>query len=86
MTDDGGTVVFLAGAVESDGRVRAVDGVDLQIAAGEVVALLGPNGASTSSTIDLMLGLTAPDPGTARLFGLTPTEAVRRGRADARRA
>ncbi len=50
---------------------------------GEVVALVGPNGAGKSTTIDAMLGLTTPDTGSARLFGLTPTEAVRRGRVGA---
>jgi ABC-2 type transport system ATP-binding protein len=41
--------------------------VDLSIDTGEVVALLGPNGASKSTTIDMLLGLAAPDAGTVSI-------------------
>ena len=61
------------------GPVRAVRGVDLEIAPGETVALLGPNGAGKSTTIDMMLGLLRPDAGTATLFGRTPAEAIKAG-------
>ena len=60
--------------------VQAVRGVDLVIAPGETVALLGPNGAGKSTTIDMVLGLTRPDAGTVRVFGLAPAEAVAAGR------
>ncbi|MDN5854033.1 MAG: ABC transporter ATP-binding protein [Actinomycetia bacterium] len=75
--------VDLAGLVKSYGPVRAVDGVDLRIARGEVVALLGPNGSGKSTTIDMMLGLATPGSGTARLFGLAPADAIRSGRVGA---
>ena len=61
------------------GTVRAVRGVDLDIAPGETVALLGPNGAGKSTTIDMMLGLLPPDAGWATLFGGEPSAAVRSG-------
>jgi ABC-2 type transport system ATP-binding protein len=64
---------------KSFGKVKAVRGVDLTIAPGEVVAFLGPNGAGKSTTIDMMLGLTRPDSGTAQLFGGDPVAAVRAG-------
>jgi ABC-2 type transport system ATP-binding protein len=50
----------------------AVDGIDVDVASGEVVALLGPNGAGKSTTMDMLLGLTPPDAGTVRLWGLSP--------------
>ncbi|MCZ4513907.1 ABC transporter ATP-binding protein [Streptomyces sp. ActVer] len=75
--------VSFAGAVKAFGAVRAVDGVDLEIARGETVALLGRNGAGKSSTISLLLGLNEPDEGVVRLFGGTPEEAVRAGRVGA---
>ncbi|MFF2651954.1 ATP-binding cassette domain-containing protein [Streptomyces sp. NPDC058045] len=75
--------VDFAGAVKSFGAVRAVDGVDLRISAGETVALLGRNGAGKSSTLSLLLGLNEPDAGSVRLFGGTPEEAVRAGRVGA---
>jgi ABC-2 type transport system ATP-binding protein len=61
------------------GPVRAVRGVSVTIAPGEVVALLGPNGAGKSTTIDVLLGLTKADSGTARLFGRVPGDAVKAG-------
>jgi ABC-2 type transport system ATP-binding protein len=74
-----GAAVALTGLRRSYGQVHAVDGVDLTIAPGEVVALLGPNGAGKSTTIDILLGLTRPDEGEARLFGRTPREAISAG-------
>jgi ABC-2 type transport system ATP-binding protein len=61
------------------GPVRAVRGVDIDIAPGETIALLGPNGAGKSTTIDMMLGLLPPDDGTVRIFGMTPGEAIKQG-------
>ncbi len=61
------------------GNVTALDGVDLSLQPGEVMALLGANGAGKSTAIALMLGLLKPDAGSAELFGRTPdTMAVRR--------
>ncbi|WP_246113424.1 ABC transporter ATP-binding protein [Streptomyces montanus] len=71
------------GAVKTFGAVRAVDGVDLELAAGETVALLGRNGAGKSTAISLLLGLHEPDEGVVRLFGVTPEESVRAGRVGA---
>ncbi|MFC8077726.1 ABC transporter ATP-binding protein [Streptomyces sp. NPDC057307] len=77
------TAVRVEGAVKSFGAVRAVAGVDLDIARGETVALLGRNGAGKSTTINLLLGLDEPDSGRVRLFGDTPERAVRSGRVGA---
>lgn len=74
-----GAAVGLTGLRKSYGEVRAVDGVDLVIAPGEVVALLGPNGAGKSTTVDMLLGLTKPDAGEARIFGQPPAPAVSDG-------
>ncbi|MBP0456160.1 ABC transporter ATP-binding protein [Streptomyces montanisoli] len=65
------------------GRVRAVAGVDLTVARGETVALLGRNGAGKSTTVGLLLGLDEPDAGTVRLFGGPPSRAVAAGRVGA---
>jgi ABC-2 type transport system ATP-binding protein len=59
--------------------VRAVDRVDLSVAPGEAVALLGPNGAGKSTTVDMLLGLTAPDRGSVSIFGREPRDAVASG-------
>ncbi len=63
--------------------VRAVDGIDLTVRPGEVVAFLGPNGAGKTTTLDMVLGLTEPTSGTARIFGGPPREAIRAGRVSA---
>ncbi len=65
------------------GSVRAVDGLDLTVAPGEIVAFLGPNGAGKSTTIDMLLGLLRPDSGRVELFGGTPEHAIGAGRVSA---
>jgi ABC-2 type transport system ATP-binding protein len=71
--------VALTGLTKRFGPVTAVDGLDLTVQRGEVVAFLGPNGAGKTSTIDMMLGLSRPDAGTAEVFGLPPRTAVAQG-------
>lgn len=71
--------VEAVGLRKSFGTVRAVDGVDLTVRAGEIVAFLGPNGAGKTTTIDMLLGLSDPDGGTVRVFGETPRGAVSHG-------
>ncbi|MEV3962481.1 ABC transporter ATP-binding protein [Nocardia sp. NPDC050193] len=61
-------------------EIRAVDGLDLVITPGEIVAFLGPNGAGKTTTLDMVLGLAAPDSGTVRVFGVPPARAVAAGR------
>ncbi len=55
------------------GPTLAVDRLDLQIRRGEVFGLLGPNGAGKTTTVLMLLGLTEPTTGTARVEGLDPT-------------
>ncbi len=78
-----GAAVRLSNVHKSFGAVRAVRGVDLVIAPGEVVAFLGPNGAGKSTTVDVLLGLTRADAGTVRIFGTEPVRAVQAGRVGA---
>ncbi len=52
------------------GHTVALDGLDLEIEAGEVFGYLGPNGAGKSTTIGLLLGLIRPSAGSARIFEL----------------
>ncbi|HEY6842796.1 MAG TPA: ABC transporter ATP-binding protein [Thermoanaerobaculia bacterium] len=51
--------------------VKAVDGLDLSIAANECFGLLGPNGAGKTTTIEILEGLTTPDSGDVQILGLT---------------
>jgi ABC-2 type transport system ATP-binding protein len=78
VSASGGGVV-LSGLSKSYGAVRAVRSANLLIAPGETVALLGPNGAGKTTTIDMMLGLTRPDAGSVRVFGMSPAQAITAG-------
>ena len=57
------------GLVKEYASVRAVDGIDLDVAAGERVALLGPNGAGKTTTLLMILGAVTPDGGTIDILG-----------------
>ena len=54
---------------EFKGGVRAVDGIDLSVAPGEVYGFLGPNGAGKSTTTLVLTTLLPPTAGTARVAG-----------------
>lgn len=70
----------LIDATKKYGAVEALKGISVDIEAGEVVAMLGPNGAGKTTSISLMLGLRKPTSGTAKLFGLSPTDRRARSR------
>jgi ABC-2 type transport system ATP-binding protein len=66
------SVVEMAGVVKRFGRVRALDGLDLTVAKGEVHGFLGPNGAGKSTTLRLLLGMLRSDSGSVHVMGLDP--------------
>ena len=57
------------------GAQVAVDRLTLEVCEGEVFGFLGPNGAGKTTTILMLLGLSEPSSGTARVCGLDPTRA-----------
>jgi len=65
------------------GHVKAVDGLSLELRAGETVAFLGPNGAGKSTSLDMLLALRKPTSGRIRMFGSDPYHAVKNGRVGA---
>ncbi|MDX6211918.1 MAG: ribose transport system ATP-binding protein, partial [Frankiales bacterium] len=74
----------MTGIVKTFPGVRALDGVDLEVRAGEVHCLLGQNGAGKSTLIKVLAGAHQPDEGTIRWRGETvtlgsPTAALKRG-------
>jgi ABC-2 type transport system ATP-binding protein len=67
------TVRVKAGRFRRSKRtVSAVDGVDLSIAAGEMVGYIGPNGAGKSTTLKMLTGILTPSAGTVSVCGLSP--------------
>ncbi|RJQ91216.1 ABC transporter ATP-binding protein [Amycolatopsis panacis] len=67
-----GNVISVTGLRKAFGRVQALDGLDLQVPAGEVHGFLGPNGAGKSTTVRVLLGLLRADAGEVRLLGGDP--------------
>lgn len=64
--------VAVSGLVKRYGATTAVDGLDLHLARGHVLALLGPNGAGKTTTIEVCEGFLRADAGTVRVLGLDP--------------
>jgi ABC-2 type transport system ATP-binding protein len=60
----------LDGLAKAYGSKRAVDGLDLEVRAGELYALLGPNGAGKTTTLRMVAGLLRPDAGGISVFGV----------------
>jgi ABC-2 type transport system ATP-binding protein len=66
------TAIAISGLVKTFGPTRALDGLDLKVAEGEVHGFLGPNGAGKSTTIRVLLGLLRADAGSVTLLGGDP--------------
>jgi iron(III) transport system ATP-binding protein len=68
----------LAKTYESaDGRVRAIEGVDLDLAEGELLALVGPSGCGKTTTLRCIAGLERPDSGEIRIAGEVVSDGAR---------
>ena len=63
------------------GEIVAVDGISLEVKAGEVLGFLGPNGAGKSTTMKMITGFLEPDTGSARIAGLDVFEHPRAARS-----
>ncbi|WP_420034331.1 ATP-binding cassette domain-containing protein [Streptomyces sp. cg28] len=64
--------ITVSGLHKSFGRTQALDGLDLDVEAGEVHGFLGPNGAGKSTTLRVLLGLLRADSGAVQLLGRDP--------------
>jgi ABC-2 type transport system ATP-binding protein len=77
MTDDARgrsqAVAELRGVHKRYGQVDTLQGVDLELRQGELVALLGPNRAGKTTAVSILLGQRRPNAGSAWLFGRDPT-------------
>jgi ABC-2 type transport system ATP-binding protein len=63
------TTIEVRGLVKRFGAVTAVDGLSFVVRPGTVTGFLGPNGAGKTTTLRMLLGLVAPDAGTALIHG-----------------
>lgn len=70
----------LRGVHKTFGKVVALDGIDLDVRSGELLAVLGRNGAGKSTAINVLLGALRADAGTVEVLGGTPTDLAVRQR------
>lgn len=64
------TVIEITGLKKSYGDVRVLDGIDISVERGTMLALLGPNGAGKTTTVRILSTLLKPDSGTATILGI----------------
>jgi ABC-2 type transport system ATP-binding protein len=72
------SVAALAGIRKRYGSIVALDGLDLEVLPGALLAVLGENGAGKTTAIGVLLGLVRPDAGEVSLFGRPPAELAAR--------
>ena len=78
---EGKAVVEASGLAKAYGSIKALDGVDLKVEAGELFGLLGPNGAGKTTMIRSMTGQIRPDSGTVSVLGVDPAKDPVRARS-----
>src|SRR3954452_2216295 len=74
-------VIRLRGVVKRFGPITAVDGLDLDLAAGTCLGLLGPNGAGKSTTMRMLTALAIPDAGDLQVLGFQVPRDSKQARA-----
>jgi ABC-type multidrug transport system ATPase subunit len=78
VSADSSTVISTRGLVKRYGRLRAVDGIDLDVQQGDIYGFLGANGSGKTTTVRMLLGLVLPTSGTIELLGGRMPRAGRR--------
>lgn len=69
---DNNLAIQIKGLKKSYGRVKALQGIDLEVHRGEIFGFLGPNGAGKTTTIRCLLDMIRPDEGQVSLLGFDP--------------
>ncbi|MGC4121653.1 MAG: ABC transporter ATP-binding protein/permease [Myxococcales bacterium] len=75
----GPSTLRVAALTKRYGDLLAVDGLELEVRAGEILGFLGPNGAGKTTSLQMMCGLMAPDSGTVELDGRALKAGAARG-------
>lgn len=66
---ESGSVIWTRGLTKTYGKVRAVDGIDLDVRPGDVYGFLGANGSGKTTTVRMLLGLVLASSGDAQVLG-----------------
>lgn len=66
---DAPLIIDVQGLTKSFGETKVVDGIDMQVAEGEIYGFLGPNGSGKTTTIRMLCGLLTPDAGAGTCLG-----------------
>lgn len=72
------TVLSISNLTKDFGRLRAVNNLNLEVKAGQVFGMLGPNGSGKTTTLGMLMGVINPTAGEYRWFGETPTHHLRK--------
>lgn len=72
------TVLSVNGLTKDFGRIRAVNNLALEVKAGQVFGMLGPNGSGKTTTLGMLMGVVNPSAGNFSWFGENPTHHVRK--------
>jgi ABC-type multidrug transport system ATPase subunit len=72
------TVLTIKNLTKHFGRIKAVNGLNLEVKPGQVFGLLGPNGSGKTTTLGMLMGVTNPTSGNFYWFGEEPSPQLRR--------
>lgn len=72
------TVLSVNGLIKDFGKIRAVNNIALEVKAGQVFGMLGPNGSGKTTTLGMLMGVVNPTAGQFTWFGEQPTHQVRK--------
>lgn len=72
------TVLSIRGLTKNFGALRAVNQINLEVKAGQVFGMLGPNGSGKTTTLGMLMGVVNPSGGEFSWFGQPPTHHVRK--------
>ncbi len=72
------TVLSIRNLTKDFGKLRAVNNLNLEVEAGQVFGMLGPNGSGKTTTLGMLMGVTNPSAGEFFWFGETPTNELRK--------
>lgn len=72
------TVLSIDGLTKDFGKLRAVNQINLEVKAGQVFGMLGPNGSGKTTTLGMLMGVVNPTGGSFKWFGQEPTHHVRK--------